>query len=221
MGYIHFSLPKRLVEKIIQLFPIENFVETGTYKGDSSFWAAAYFKNVYTIEIDSDISKSTSERPDCPLNIKFYIGNSRNVLPKLVDELEGSSLFWLDGHWCFDAGGKDAECPLLDEIQALKNLIDPIIFIDDARCFLGPLPLPHKAEDWPSIDKIFSLLKSLFPNNYTTIQDDVIMCVPEEVKKILDQDWMENYHSRYPSPIVEIKKSKITRINNYLKKMAR
>jgi hypothetical protein len=117
--------------------------------------------------------------------------------------LNGPSFFWLDGHWCFGAGGKEAECPVLDEIISIKDLKDPIIFIDDARCFLGPLPPPHKAEDWPGIDEIFSLLKQTFPNHYTTIQDDVIICVPAQIKNILDQDWMENFDQRFNLPVEE------------------
>lgn len=203
MGFINFSIPKELVTKIINTTPIDNFIETGTFQGGTSFWAAKFFKNVYTIEIDPEISRKTSERIDCPSNIKFLVGDSKDILPQLVEKLNGSSFFWLDGHWCFGAGGKDAECPVLDEIISIKDLKDPIIFIDDARCFLGPLPPPHKAEDWPGIDEIFALLKQTFPNHYTTIQDDVIICVPATIKNILDQDWMENFDQRFNLPVEE------------------
>ncbi len=218
MGFINFSIPKLLVEKIIQDFPIDNFIETGTYKGDSSFWAANYFKNVYTIEIDKEISRETSERKDCPANVRFFVGDSRDVLPKIVEELKGTSFFWLDGHWCFGAGGKEDECPVLDEIHSIKKITNPIIFIDDARCFMGPLPLPHNSAHWPSIDEIFALLKNTFPENHTTIQDDVIMCVPHDIKEILDKDWQENYYFRFSPSESKRNHSIVIKTINYLKR---
>ena len=51
MGYIYQGLPKNLTLKILKKISIENLVETGTYKGETAFWAAKYFKNVHTIEI--------------------------------------------------------------------------------------------------------------------------------------------------------------------------
>lgn len=218
MGTVNFSIPKDIVKKIVQYKAINNFIETGTYKGDSSFWAANFIKNVYTIEIDPEISRLTSERQDCPENIKFLIGDSREILPEVVRELKGNSFFWLDGHWCTGAGGKDDECPVLDEIRAIGKLIDPVIFIDDARCFLGPLPFPHNAADWPAIDEIFELLKQTFPDNQTTIQDDVIMCVPPDIKKILDRDWQERFNSRFSQLESNRKHSLIVKVIKFLKR---
>src|SRR3981081_198889 len=98
MGYVNFSMPREIVLKFKEKAAIKNFVETGTFKGNTSFWAAVHFEKVYTIEIDPAISKSTASRPDCPKNIDFKIGNSKDVLPKLIDQLKGRSIFWLDGH---------------------------------------------------------------------------------------------------------------------------
>ena len=100
MGYVNFSMPRDIVLKFKEKAAIKNFVETGTYKGNTSFWAASQFEKVYTIEIDPAISGATAARPDRPENIEFLVGNSKDVLPQLVEKLEGRSIFWLDGHWC-------------------------------------------------------------------------------------------------------------------------
>jgi hypothetical protein len=197
MGIITFSIPKELVKRIVKQIPFENFVETGTFQGGSSFWAAGHFKKVYTIEIDPAMSKSTASKPDCPKNIEFLVGNSKDILPKLAaGQLTGRSFFWLDGHWC---GGLKTgeECPLMDELKAIAKMKDSVIFIDDARCFLGPPQEPHDPKHWPRIDEIFGLIKELFPNNFTTIQDDVIMSVPPDVAKIINDDWKEKYDTRF------------------------
>lgn len=197
MGIINFSIPKDIVVKISNQINVNNFIETGTFMGGTCFWASEYFRNIYTIEIDEEISKKTASRDDCPKNIEFIVGDSKFALKELMNKIEGRSFFWLDGHWCMGAGGKDEECPLLDELNALQNQIDPIIFIDDARCFLGPIPPPHNSEDWPKIDEVFAHLKKLFPTHFTTIQDDVIMCVPQDVAKIINEDWQEKFNDRF------------------------
>ncbi|PZX49793.1 hypothetical protein LV84_04185 [Algoriphagus ratkowskyi] len=198
MGIVNFSIPKDLVLKILDFKEIDNFIETGTYKGATSFWAAQHFKKVYTIEINEEISKETASKVDCPKNIEFLIGNSKDVLPELVDnKLSGTCFFWLDGHWCMGAGGKEEECPLIDELEAIKLIQNAIIFIDDARCFLGPLPPPHDSSHWPRIDQIFIKISQLFPDHRFTIQDDVIMVIPLEYMAVLDEDWKSKFQVRF------------------------
>lgn len=198
MGYVSFSIPKDIVLQFKDKGKLKNFIETGTYKGGTCFWAGQHFENVYTIEIDPAISKATSEKPDCPANIKFYVGNSKDVLPHLVTEIKGASLFWLDGHWCnVTEMGKDMECPLIDEIKALKDFGDSVILIDDARAFLGPLPPPHDNSQWPRIDEIFLLLKKQFPTNLVTITDDVIYCVPPHLIDLFNENWIRNFPLRF------------------------
>lgn len=198
MGYVSFSLPKEIVLEFKEKGGFKNFIETGTYKGGSSFWAAHHFEKVYTIEIDPAISKATSSSADCQKNIQFYVGNSKDVLPELVKEIKFPSLFWLDGHWCNISNvGKDMECPLIDELKALKDFGDSVILIDDARAFLGPLAPPHDDSHWPRIDEIFLLLKTQFPNNLVTIADDVIYCIPHALISVYDKSWIKYYGFRF------------------------
>lgn len=205
MGYVYFSMPKELVLKFKAKANIKNFIETGTYKGGTAFWAAENFENVITIEIDPEISKATASRSDCPKNIQFLVGNSKDVLPQAVKTLKGRSLFWLDGHWCnVSEFGKEDECPILDEIHAIAHLQDAIILIDDARAFQGPLPPPHNSELWPRVDEIIVLLKKLFPNHFCTISDDVIYCIPPDLRPVFDEDWIKNYYRRFASKKIGI-----------------
>jgi hypothetical protein len=199
MGYITQGIPKDIVRQIATENKIDNFVETGTYMGNTCFWAAAYFKNVYTIEIDPEISKNTANRLKDMKNIKFLVGDSSNILPGLLKDISESTLFWLDGHYSGPStGGIEYECPLMQEIEAISTFDEPIILIDDARLFMGPLPEPHNSNQWPLIDEIFHALMTKFPNNSTTIHDDVIICVPKKMKHIIDRDWSNKFNQRYP-----------------------
>ncbi|RFM26491.1 class I SAM-dependent methyltransferase [Deminuibacter soli] len=198
MGYISFSMPREIVLQFKDKGNIRNFIETGTYQGGTSFWAARHFEQVATVEIDPAISKATASKPDCPANIRFYVGNSKDVLPEMVKPLTGRSIFWLDGHWCnVTEMGKDMECPLMDEIRALAHLKDAVILIDDARAFLGPLPPPHNNADWPRIDEVFALLKQQYPDNLVTIADDVIYCIPPDLIGVYDADYVAQFERRF------------------------
>ncbi len=198
MGHVSFSIPRDIVVEFQQKGAIENFIETGTYKGGTCFWAARHFKNVYTIEIDPEISKETASRKDCPTNIQFYVGNSKDVMPELVRELEGRSFFWLDGHWCgVTEIGKDMECPLMDEIDSLSALKDSVILIDDARAFLGPLPPPHDSKQWPRVDEVIVSLKKSFPDSFVTIIDDVIYSIPPDLIAVFDRFWINSFPKRF------------------------
>lgn len=198
MGYISFSMPKEVVLQFKQKGNITNFVETGTFRGGTCFWAGAHFEKVYTIEIDPEISRSTAARPECPKNISFFVGNSKDVLPEVVTLLQGRSIFWLDGHWCnVTEIGKEMECPLIDEIKALKDLSDAVILIDDARAFLGPLPPPHNHADWPTVDEIFLLLKQQYPQHLVTIADDVIYAIPPDLIPVFNADWISQFERRF------------------------
>ena len=217
MGVINFSIPESLVLNLVKNNNVKNFIETGTYKGNSSFWAAKHFDNVFTIELNKELYEETSSRKDAPKNITFLQGNSKDVLPELVNTLDGQSIFWLDGHWCMGAGGKEDECPLMNELMAISKTKDSIILIDDARCFLGPLPPPHNANDWPRIDEIFSLIHNYFPDYTSTIVEDVIVAVPASVKQNLDDYWQNNYNRIYSLKNAIGKYSKISVLKQVLK----
>jgi hypothetical protein len=176
MKFVNFSIPKDLVIRIQNKLQFDNFIETGTWQGGTCFWAAKYFLNVHTIEINEEISLATSKKDECPKNINFLVGDSSVVLPVLIPKLKGRNFFWLDGHWCGGiSGGEENPCPLLIELESISKLKDSVIFIDDARCFLGPLPPPNNPDKWPLIDEIFLVLNKYFPDSFTTIIDDVII----------------------------------------------
>lgn len=197
MGIISFSIPSDLVFTFSKKYDIKNFVETGTFKGNSSVWASNHFKNVYTIEIDETIYNETKNRSDAGNNIEFILGNSKDEIPKVIEKLDGPAIFWLDGHWCVGAGGKEMECPINDELIAISKRQDCVILIDDARCFLSKLPPPHNSEDWPRIDEIFALIKKYYPDYIVTIAQDVIVAVPSYMKKELDFYMENNFYNFY------------------------
>jgi hypothetical protein len=212
MGYLQMGIPRTLVLKMLAKESIPNFVETGTFQGGTTLWAAQHFNKVITIEINPEFSRAVAARPDCPKNIEFLVGDSAHLMSAVAAKLSGPTLFWLDGHYCgLGTGNPAAECPIMEELRALVGTLDPVVMIDDARCFLGPPPPPHEPSHWVSIDDLYRFFIEHFPNHTSTVFDDVIITVPKRYKPILDGDWLEHFDQRFGPP-PPVKRSLIWRI---------
>lgn len=150
------------------------FIETGTYDGDMVYAVKDCFSLIYTIEIFEPLyTKITSRFADYP-HIHPLLGDSAEVLPTVVETLEQSSLFWLDGHFSgvlegASTGRGEKDTPIMEELQciAAHHIKDHAILIDDARCFNG-------SNDYPTLERLENLVGDLFPEHSFSITDDII-----------------------------------------------
>ena len=191
MGTTTFGIPTDLAMALVQAAPVRHprFVETGTFMGGTSAWAAGNFREVHTIEIAQVLyDRARVNFANVP-NVKLHLGDSSAILPRILLEEEVPSVFWLDGHWCGgESGGEDSECPLLRELEIINTLAHPesILLIDDARLFLAPPPRPHNRLKWPDIGEITACLHQDRHPRRVRIVDDVIVCVPVSLGPVLD-----------------------------------
>jgi hypothetical protein len=222
------GIPFYLVNKLKDFVSIDIFVETGTAGGESIREAAKIFKECHTIElIENRAVQDLSIK-----NIKWHTGNSIDVLPAIVNSIlkkkESAedyhyALFWLDAHYCDPVPNTSGikECPVLEELEIISSIEkDAIIFIDDARLFLGQVPAPGNPEEYPSIQDIFVLLKNKFPHNYSTIVDDYIISIPSRLRTPIDEEWRSRFSIRYPNAEDKLKSDAVNVYNavlNYLK----
>lgn len=155
INFIKSSLKNRKLEE----FPV--FIETGTYKGGTIFHMSKHFNELYTIEVANHLYKDVVEKYNQTKlnNINFILGDSCNVLPKLLPKITNKSIVFLDGHFSsLNTGKGDKDVPLYEEVSAIMSFHknECIIIIDDIR-----LVGTDRNEDWSdiSIDQILEITK--------------------------------------------------------------
>ena len=129
------------LKRLTHVFGVKTIVETGTWKGDSTFGFAELAPYVVTIEIDKNYYDKFNERAlsnkysllnyekvrvyiKNPFCIVSFLGNSPTIITENIRYWPEPILFFLDAHW-YDYH------PLKDEIKAIKLKRDSIIAIHD------------------------------------------------------------------------------------------
>jgi hypothetical protein len=188
MGEIRIGPPQELITRVQEAFSVDLFIETGTLHGETAAWASGSFGTVVTVELSDVLYGQTTERYGDRDNIEFLHGSSQEMLPGVVECLDGSAIFWLDAHYSGgETAGESYECPLLEELSAIGDADgEQFLFIDDARDFLSPPPRPHDPDDWPTFDQIILTIRDeLGPEYYIVVVEDVIVAVPPEAKALV------------------------------------
>lgn len=223
MGLVEMGPPKELVLLLKKLLSARNFIETGTYQGNTANWASGCFDNVDTIEYSEALFGELEKKYGNSNNLHLHFGDSRKILPKLSQKLKEPSIFWLDGHWSggYTYGEAD-QCPLIDEIDTIVSTTKPLyaLLIDDARLFLSPPPKPNDIKQWPTIDIIIDHIRKGMVNPYIVVYNDVIVVVPE-VFKLEVSDYIQKVNTnelikigKKPKVLIKSKISKFIGIFN-------
>lgn len=136
------------LRKIIKDFSIDSLIETGTWKGDGVAYALNYyFKNIITTEIVPEIAERAKTRFALNKNVDVITGNSIDIFTKILPEIKGNILFWLDAHFPgaeeglndYNAFKDEAfRLPLQKELELIKQLregYNDFILVDDLRIY--------------------------------------------------------------------------------------
>jgi len=126
------------------------FIETGTYLGETITVMENLFEKLFTIEVDHKLYINAKQKYG-NTKINFLLGDSSNIFKTLLPTIKDNTIFFLDGHYSSGITGKgNKDCPLLEEINAIKNYYknEAIIIIDDYRLFGSNIN-----EDWSEISK--------------------------------------------------------------------
>lgn len=165
------------VPDYIKKFNLENYVETGTGAGDClSHVLNLGFKKLISVEIYPQVYEGAVNRFK-DTQAKVLLGNSYEVLPSILENLEGNVLFFLDAHFPgadfhFETYNSttdyDTRLPLEREVRTIKQHRDTskdVFIIDDLRVYEDN---NYSDGNWPlksqvggdGIDFIFELFQN-------------------------------------------------------------
>lgn len=173
-----------ILENYPRLKTLSSFIETGTYMGDTTRLMSKYFLDVYTFEINSKLFiESQNKSLDCMIkNTHHYLGNSYDLLNKILKIDTRGSMFFLDAH----QSGRDTSnngvelVPLYKELDTINRLYPKqfgVVCIDDYRLWNCD-DVPH---DWKHItnDKIFKSLSNHKLGETFTVNDRLYIFINE------------------------------------------
>jgi hypothetical protein len=151
-------------------FGSEILVETGTFLGDTLWVLKDSFRKLYSIELSPELHADAVKRFAADSHVHLLQGDSAALLPALMSELGGRTLFWLDGHF---SGGITArgskDTPIVEELETIfaSGREDDVILIDDARMFDG-------TDNYPPIPDVVALVKLRRPQWSVNVRHDII-----------------------------------------------
>jgi hypothetical protein len=147
---------------------VKTFVETGTNEAETTSVMAEIFDSVHTIELNKDFYNNCKEKLKIYKNTTIHNGSSQDVMDKILKDLDGPIMFFLDAHW-------NLYCPIFDELKKIKqyNRKDSIILIHDFKVpnsDLGfmRLPLGERVDGGVALDynSIKSYLDDIYSEEY-------------------------------------------------------
>ena len=125
-----------------------------------------------SIELDQHLHDQAVELFGNLKNAEFLLGDSAEVLPKVLEDLHEPALFWLDGHFSGGITARDPSVtPILLELEhILKHPTKGhVILIDDARLF--------GSDGYPKIEEVEEIVHAQGPRTIE-VKYDIIRISP-------------------------------------------
>lgn len=164
---------RQIISKISKEKNYDILIETGTYLGDMIFYQLDNFNELYTIELSDELYLKAVQRFKNQKKVHLLKGDSGIILNELMDSINQSCVFWLDGHYSgvfkgVQTAKGEKDCPIYEELTAIfKSNRNHFILIDDARMFKG-------TNDYPTLEELYGFILSNKPLSKIHHEDDLI-----------------------------------------------
>lgn len=169
-------LKTRRIANIATHFRADLFIETGTYRGDTSLHLSKRVSKVITVEIDKRLADLARQRL-AGFGVDVLTGDSAELMPAIVGALSNERvLYWLDGHFSAGVtGGNFDSLPLSKELAVIvPSLKDwDLILVDDVREF--------GRNGYPSLELLHQYAMGLNPKVVMHSHDDMAFIGLENV----------------------------------------
>ncbi|MBU1557987.1 hypothetical protein KKC45_03435 [Patescibacteria group bacterium] len=165
----HF-IKRQTVKEFSKKYSLETLVETGTYLGEMIWATKNNFKEIHSIELNENLYKRSKRLFSNNKNINLHLGDSGEILQKILKEIKKPCLFWLDAHYSSGITARgNLDTPIIKELEIILNspVKNHVILIDDARCFIGE-------NDYPTLNELESFIKEKSSYTKFEVKDDII-----------------------------------------------
>lgn len=153
------------------------WVETGTYRGDTTSFLRSLGAEVLTIEPNDSLFDAACRRFKGDTKITLIKGTSEEVFASLVENVSGPVCFWLDGHYSGPGTHKaQFDTPVNHELAVIEyhlaRLHPVTVLIDDFREFPSD-PAGSNGGQYPTRE---SLVNWATRNSLTwTVEHDIFV----------------------------------------------
>jgi len=165
--------------KTLEYYSIKDagWIETGTYKGETTRFLAKRFSKVISIEPSPIFYNFSKNRLRRFKNVILLNGTSEDLLESSLVSVLPAANIWLDGHYS-DGGtflGKKVS-PVEEELTAIQRNLnyfhELVIFIDDVRLF------PHSNDDDTGYPTFQWVINWCTQNKFKwQVQNDILIIV--------------------------------------------
>ena len=178
------SLRPEFLKEMAQMFGAEVFIETGTFMGNTADAARNIFREVHTIEMGQDLYHAAEQRFARFDNCHVYQGDSPDILRKILPEINGKVLIWLDAHYSKGITARgETNTPIISELQAIKESgkNDAIILIDDIRNFQPADPDTDNnsaLHGYPLLQQVCNMIAGINKEYKFVVLGDIALAYP-------------------------------------------
>ena len=137
------------IKNVLDFYDIKNFVETGTGKAEvvQTVVEADDTLNIHTIEVIPEIYDKNKINFSYLKDVNWHLGTSFDILPEILPDLKGTTLFWMDAHFpgadfglssYGDEKDDDKRLPLKKELETIvenRDVTNDVFVIDDLRIY--------------------------------------------------------------------------------------
>jgi hypothetical protein len=146
-----------------------NFVETGTYLGNTTRELHRRFKRVVTIELSPELAAAAAKE-FAGTNVEAVQGDSSTELRRVVPTLVGPTVFLLDAMWAGEGTAGQGNISVLADLAAIRGLPeDHVIVISDVSLFNG-------TGGYPTLEALRASIRKL--GYWELVADNVILAAP-------------------------------------------